>query len=86
MVLALCLFAAGAIQAQTESIDDAEQRLDQVDRELGALNTWLENAENRLSGLQKDISRADDEIAELNRRIRDLHGEINGTRLSLIHI
>ena len=83
MVLALCLFAAGAIQAQTESIDDAEQRLDQVDRELGALNTWLENAENRLSGLQVDISRADDEVAELNRRIRDLHGEINGTRNSL---
>ena len=82
LLLALCLLAAGAVQAQTEATD-AEQRLDEIDRELGALNTWLENADSRLSSLQADISRADDEVADLNKRIRDLRGETAETEHSL---
>ena len=79
---ALCLLVASAVQAETDAAD-AEQRLDEVDRELGALNIWLENADSRLSTLQADISRADDEVADLNRRIRDLHGEITEVQHSL---
>ena len=82
IVLALGLLAAGAVQAQTEAVD-AEQRLDEVDRELGALNTWLENADNRLSKLQSDISKVDDEVAKFNRRIRGLRGEVTDARHSL---
>ena len=82
IVLALGLLAAGAVQAQTEAVE-AEQRLDEVDRELGALNTWLENADNRLSKLQSDISKADDEVAKFNRQVRGLRGEITDARHSL---
>ncbi len=86
MAFALCLLAAGTAQAQTAA-GDAEQRLDEVDRELGALNTWLENADNRLSRLQADLSVADDEVAEFNRHIQGLRGEITEVQhsLALLH-
>ena len=64
----------------------AEQRLDEVARELDSLNTWLEDADKRLSGLQAEISQADDEVADINRRIRGLNTEIDEVRQSLAQL
>lgn len=82
VVIALCLLAADAARGQTDAAA-AEQRLDEVARELDSLNTWLEDADKRLSRLQADISRADDEVADTNRRIGDLNSEIDEVRQSL---
>ena len=75
IVLTLCLLAAEETAAQPDATV-AEQRLDEVARELESLDTWLEDADKRLSGLQAEISRADDEVDDVNRRIRGLHTEV----------
>ncbi len=80
----LCVLAQVA-QAQTEAAV-AEQRLDEVARELGSLNTWLEDADKRLSRLQAEISRADDEVADVNRRIRGLNTEVTEAQYSLAQL
>ena len=85
IVFALCLLAAGMARGQTDATA-AEQRLDEVARELDSLNTWLEDADKRLSGLQAEISRADDEVADINRRIRGLNTEIDEVRQSLTQL
>ena len=82
MSLAIVLLATESARTQTE-VDDAEQRLDEVARELDALNTWLDDADGRLSRLQSEISRADDEVAGINGRILTLNEEITGTQDSL---
>lgn len=85
IVFALCLLAADAARGQTDATA-AEQRLDEVSRELESLNTWLEDADKRLSRLQAEISRADDEVAGINQRIRDLNTEIDDVRQSLAQL
>ena len=80
----LCVLAQVA-QAQTEAAV-AEQRLDEVARELDSLNTWLEDADKRLSRLQAEISRADDEVAGVNRRIRGVNTEITEAQYSLAQL
>ena len=80
--LALCLLVANPAHAQTDAAA-AEQRLDEVARELDSLNTWLGVADKRLSRLQAEISQADDEVADINQRIRGLEAEVAETRESL---
>lgn len=82
---ALCLLAADVARGQTDATA-AEQRLDEVARELDSLNTWLEDADKRLSRLQAEISRADDEVADINRRIRALNTEIGEVQQSLAQL
>ena len=83
IVLALCcLLVAGETRAQPDATA-AEQRLDEVARELESLDTWLEDADKRLSRLQTEISRADDEVDDVNQRIRGLHTEIAEAQDSL---
>ena len=82
IALILCLFAANVAQAQTEA-DEAEQRLDEVTRKLDSLDTWLGEADKRLSGLQAEISRSDEEIDKINQRIRSLHTEVSEARHAL---
>ena len=85
IALTLCLFAADAAQAQTET-DEAEQRLEQVTRELDSLDTWLADADKRLTGLQAGISRADEEVADVDRRIRGLQTEITEAKQALAEL
>lgn len=85
IVFALCVLAAGAARGQTDATA-AEQRLDEVARELDSLNAWLEDADKRLSGLQAEISRADDEVADINQRIRGLNTEVDEVRQSLAEL
>ena len=85
IVFALCLLAADAARGQTDATA-AERRLDEVARELDSLNTWLDDADRRLSRLQAEISRADEEVADIKRRIRGLNTEINDVRQSLARL
>ena len=85
IALTLCLLAADLAESQTEA-DEAKRRLHEVTRQLDSLDIWLEEADNRLSGLQAGISRSDEEIDAINRRIRQLRMEITETGHALAEL
>ena len=85
IALTLCLAAADVARAQAET-NEAEQRLEEVTRELDSLDSWLADADKRLSGLQTGISRTDEEVADINRRIRGLRTEITEATQALAEL
>lgn len=73
------LFAAGGTQAAEE----AHHELDEVLRRLNALDTWLDDAGERITKGQSEIASADRRIATANQRIRELDSRIEEGRAEL---
>ena len=77
----LLAVAAPVLAAQDEA--GTERQLGAVVDELNALDVWLDDAGKRMSGLQRDLARADRDVADTGRRIHDLDAELAATQATL---
>lgn len=65
--------------APCASAQDAQRQLDDVVERLNALDTWLDDAGQRLAEQQKRLATADRAIASSTQRVRVLNGRIEGS-------
>lgn len=72
--------AEGAARGETT---DAERELDQVLARLNALDTWLDEAGERIAKSQREVAAADRQVAAANQRIRELDNRIEKGRAAL---
>ena len=56
--------------------EDARLELDEVVKRLNALDTWLDDAGERIAKGQSEVASADRRVADANRRIRELDARI----------
>lgn len=75
--------AAAAAADAAEEEPDAARELAQVVERLNALDTWLDQAGQRLAGRQKALQSADRRVAAAAGRIRDLGGRIGAAEAAL---
>ena len=56
--------------------EDARLELDEVVKRLNALDTWLDDAGQRIAKGQSEVASADRRVADANRRVRELDARI----------
>lgn len=76
-------FAGFLLLGETHAAQDAKGELDEVLDRLNALETWLDEAGQRVAEGQKEVASADRRIAASGKRIRELDGRIADGRAEL---
>lgn len=81
--LAGALLAGGPSVHGAEDEAGTERRLDAVVEELNALDAWLDDADRRMTDLQRDLAAADHGVAAAGTRLREVDAELARTRAQL---
>ena len=68
---------------EAHAAEDAQGELDEILERLNALETWLDEAGQRIAKGQKEVASADRRIADSGKRIRELDGRIADGRAEL---